>query len=377
LIICNFSNQLAAGPKNISLNFIKQSFASKADNKFIFIVPKLSEYEQFTNSVNIKLIFVDVGGNVLSKIIKTIRINWFIMPRLYKRVKPRAILAFGNFLLGSFPDANKVVLLHHPYIVDDGLYSKLKGISLFSEMLKRRAFKSTIKNVDKVVVQSEYMKKSLIRKYPNFEDKLELIFNPISENFVKTKRVNESLQKSNYLTRKKTFQIIYVSRFYPHKNHEFIIKLAKLIKERSLPIELLVTINNNLPGAENFLNQLSTFDLAVINIGEISQVLLCKYYQECDLAIFPSNAETFGNPLIEAMLFSLPVIAPNKDYAKAILGLSGIFYNDDDEVECLELIQYTIKSKTVYEKSSDESYQRSTIFPDSSSWFEQYYSILK
>ena len=375
--LINFSNQLAAGPKNISLNFIKNALSDPLSEDFIFLVPDIKEYKAFNDTERVTFIHISEGSNVLSKIRKAIYINFFLMRQVSKKKQIKSVLAFGNFLLNKLKGATKVVLLHHPYIVDDVLFNELPFIQRNIELIKRFAFKYTVSNVDKVVVQSDYMKKLFVKKYPRHESKVEVIFNPVSECFNLQRNKNESKLKTEELERKGVYKIIYVSRLYPHKNHEFILRLGAYIKSKNAPFELLVTINPEIAGGSEFLQSVEDSELPIINIGEIAQEELIAYYKNCNFAVFPSYSETFGNPLIEAMYFSLPLITPKKDYSVAIVGDYGLHYKEDSVESCFSIINSLRLNPEEYKSASEYSYERSKIFPNSSSWYKQYLVLLE
>jgi len=112
-------------------------------------------------------------------------------------------------------------------------------------------------------------------------------------------------------------------------------------------------------------------------LGEVAQSELVEHYLNSDLMIFPSNAETFGNPIIESMFFSLPLIMPNKDYALTLLGNKGAYYDSQSEESCLNLITGLLTDREKYYQYSIYCYERSFLFPDSKSWVNKYVKLLE
>jgi len=375
--LINFSNQLAAGPKNISLNFIKEILSSGKDEMYIFLVPSIVEYQVFKDTQNVKFLFVEVGTGFIGKILKTLRINWWIIPKICRTETIESILAFGNFLTYSSGAIKKVVLLHHPHIVDDELFYSLPISSKISESVKRLVFWLTIRNVDIVVVQSDYMLDQCYRKFPKYHSKFTIIHNPISRDFESNLSVQANNLKRAGFKNKDKFTLLYVSRFYPHKNHEFLIDLSKKFLESSLKIEILVTIDPLLEGANNFLESVNSQKLPIYNLNELSQQELAQYYVSADFMIFPSIAETFGNPIIEALFFSLPLILPNRGYAKALLGEGGAYYDPVSVDSCFHLLKTLIKNEESYIRYAEYCYSRSLVFPNSSRWVHLFKGLLR
>jgi glycosyltransferase involved in cell wall biosynthesis len=375
MVLINFSNQLSAGPKNISLNFIKEILKEDSVNEYIFILPSIDEFLDFKDTKNVTFRFVEVGNGLFGKIIKTFRINWRVIPEICKNNKINTILAFGNFLTYSLPSIKKIVLLHHPPIVDDNLYKSLPITSRFAELIKRFIFWLTIKNVDIVVVQSSFMHDELFNKYPDYKNKFKIISNPISSHFKKDILTLANNDKMSGFQGKSIFTLLYVSRFYPHKNHEFLIKLAKKFATSEFNIEILVTINPSLDGADKFLDAVKLQKLPIYNLSELNQSELSQNYMKSDFMIFPSNAETFGNPIIESLSFSLPIILPNKGYARTLVGENGAYYDAKDVNSCFHLISDFLLNEEKYVEYAGYCYSRSMTFPDPTTWVNQYLDL--
>ena len=53
--------------------------------------------------------------------------------------------------------------------------------------------------------------------------------------------------------------------------------------------------------------------------GRLNYEEMLKYYNGCDLVVFPSYLETFGLPLLEAAAFGKPILCSNEPYAKEVI----------------------------------------------------------
>jgi glycosyltransferase involved in cell wall biosynthesis len=138
----------------------------------------------------------------------------------------------------------------------------------------------------------------------------------------------------------------------------------------------LITIDENLPGAEDYLQKIEIQKAAIFNLGEISQQELQHYYLNSHLFIYPSESETFGNPLVEAMSFGLPVIVPSLGYSRSVLGASGIYYDVNDVTDCVEKIESVVHDTLHYRKKSCESYSQLDLYLVSKIWAENYIKLI-
>lgn len=376
MYLINFSNQIAAGPKNIAKNFFLQTINSSDAENYIFLLPNIDEFKEAVKKnapIQARVKFVNTGGNILTKTFRTIYINLIYPYVLSNTIHINGLLCFGNFLLFPGKLDSKVVLLHHPYIVDDKLYKELNWKRRFGELLKRIAFEITSSFATKIVVQSDYMANLLINKNRKLESKVAVISNPLSRPFEAFR--TESLAATNLRQGIKSNIILFVSRFYPHKNHFFLIELGRALLRNNLKYLIQVTIDETNGEAAAFMKIAKDENLPIQNIGELDQKNLSSVYQRADIAIFPSLSETFGNPLIEGLCFSLPTIALDLPYAKEILGDCGIYF-DGTAADCLKKI-ILLEDSEFYRNLSIRSARRSEIFPTVETWQNRYCEILR
>lgn len=370
MYLVNFSNQHAAGPKNIALNFFK--LARETKSEYIFLLPDLPEFRALEYKSNISVQYVKKRFGIVGAIFNAIFLNYWYIPKILRSTNVRSVLAFGNFLSFS-TSAKKIVLLHHPYLVDESLYQTLPIFAKKIEWLKRLLFSKTVKNVDVIVVQSRYMQECFKKCYPKEIDKTVVIPNPLSSVLANIKDV-EFTESNN--SQNKLFQILYVSRFYPHKNHTFLIHVSDLLEQQGFNHQFLVTVDPKLVGADSFLNKTKS-NPRFNNIGELPQADLEMYYKTCDLFIFPSKSETFGNPIIEAMFFSCPLLLPNLGYASALAQSIAEFYKPDSVANCCEKIIKIATDSTLLSNMRQKSFEAGQAQLTSQDWFSLYYLQLE
>ncbi|MBB3063181.1 glycosyltransferase [Microbulbifer rhizosphaerae] len=377
-ILINLYNQIAAGPKNISLNLIREILNSEKWNfNCLIIVPNIDEYSALKQSHRIKLLKLPIFNNVFLKISFRIYLEIILIPYLCSKCKIKKILAFGNFLFSPVR-VKKIVLLHHPYIVDDLIFSRLSLADKIIETLKRIAFRASLHNVHNAIVQSGYMHSLAIRKWSDQQHKFQIIPNPISAKLNKVfiepidQLIANRLESMN-----KSVNLLYVSRFYPHKNHQFLLELSRHLNKIGIMHTITVTVNPEISEAKLFIGELSDSNVSIINVGELEQEKLIEHYKKAGLFLFSSRSETFGNPLIEAMRFALPIVVPSLGYAHSIVGESGTYYQEDSVLACAQKIVGLSKNKQHYRQKSLESFNQFKSYPDIEEWLNQYLAMMR
>lgn len=373
--LINFYNQTGAGPKNISLNFIEEALLDKK-NKFYIIIPDIEEYHLLKSTNSVTFLKQVHYLSIFKKIIFRLKLDFILIPKYVLKYNIISMLSFGNYLISPIK-IYKIVLLHHPYLVDNDLLNKLPVYSKLLEKLKRIIFYFTIKNSNLIIVQSSYIETAYNKVWSNNNTKT--IYNPISRNFKNDMDItflnNLIKNRVDKIRKYNLIKILYVSRYYPHKNHMFIIDLARLIKEENLSFQIYITLNYNIDGSKKILDIIRNEELNIVNIGELPQIHLEKHYKECDVFLFPSKSETFGNPLIEAMCYGLPIVVPTFPYAKAVVSEAGLYYDNLDS--CIDKLKILYKDEKIYTNQSILSINKFKSYPTVEEWYTQYINILE
>lgn len=375
--LINLYNQIGAGPRNISLNLIAELRRNTSNtNHFYVIVPDFEEYAALESAPGLTLLKLPRHESLLMKMWFRLYLDFVRVPQLVKKHGIGSMLAFGNFLIAPVK-ARKTVLLHHPYIFDDRQLARLPFVARSVERLKRLVFSATLRNVDNVVVQSDYVQQRLRAKWPWYRGGVHVIENPVSSRLGRI--ADEEVE--TYIDGRASslpgvITLLYVSRFYPHKNHDFLLPLSRALQVRGLQHRILITVNPQIDGAGKLLESIGASGLPIVNLGEIDQTALPEHYAKAHALLFPSRSETFGNPLVEAMGFGLPVIAPDLEYAHAILAQAGRYYTEDDAANCAECIVTLLQDAERYQAVSREARARFSRFPQADAWLQKYLALI-
>ncbi|RJQ65626.1 MAG: glycosyltransferase family 1 protein [Desulfobacteraceae bacterium] len=131
--------------------------------------------------------------------------------------------------------------------------------------------------------------------------------------------------------------VLYVGRFAPLKGLDRLIRAAGQLRSRFPKLHLLI-IGGDGPQAPSSLNlialaaQLGLAD-AVRFVGRVEQQDLPPYYSAADLLAFPSDYESFGLVVLEALACGIPVVATPVGAVESIIqdGVNGILIGSADD----------------------------------------------
>jgi glycosyltransferase involved in cell wall biosynthesis len=97
-------------------------------------------------------------------------------------------------------------------------------------------------------------------------------------------------------------------------------------------------------------------------LGHVGTADLIDLYQRCRLFIFPSLAETFGNPLIEAMACGAPVVCSNTTAMPEIAGMAALYFDPYDSASIAQCISEILSESDRLSELSRRSLDRAADF---------------
>jgi glycosyltransferase involved in cell wall biosynthesis len=243
----------------------------------------------------------------------------FNVPIFYRR---SFVVTIHDLIITRFPDSRR----------------KSTRLPLFLYYLKlffyNLVLKNALKKSKKIIAVSEATKKEIIS-----------LFNI---DFPKINVIYEGVDKISITGRQSPITdpyILYVGAAYPHKNLErLIIAFEKFIKNSESPISKrikLVLVGKSdyfYERIKKLIEKLNLIDDVVLT-GEVSDENLASYYKNALFFIFPSLAEGFGLPALEALNYGIPVASSNVYSLPEILGQSAYYFNPRDINEITSAIE--------------------------------------
>lgn len=259
------------------------------------------------------------------------------------------ILNSNKLDLMHFTHFNAPLLYNRPSIVTihDLTLSFFPGKKMTS-FLHRLGYHLTIKNAvkkaAKVIAVSKNTKKDLSKLLGTPEQKIEVIYEGVDQNFKKSK--SASPYNSPYL--------LYTGVWRSHKNLTNLIKAFHILKtEYDYPGYLVITGRHDPVYAKDILGETISLKLDndVIFTGMVSEEKLINLYCNAQAYVFPSLYEGFGLSPLEAMQCGTPVAASNSSCIPEVCGKdNALFFDPKDPRDIAEKVYRITSEKTLREK---------------------------
>jgi len=272
----------------------------------------------------------------------------FNVPIFYGR---SFIVTIHDLIITRFPESRKrSTTLPLPLY-----YLKLFFYNL---VLKNALFKSK-----KILAVSQATKKEIVDLFGVDTSKISVIYEGVDQ-------LPVSSYQSPILDSR--FQILdsyflYVGAAYPHKNLErLIIAFEKFIKNSDAPIGKKLKLV--LVGKQDYFYQrieelVEKLDIigSVVFTGEVSDNNLASYYKHALFFIFPSLAEGFGLPVLEALNHGLAVASSSVYSLPEVLGRAAYYFDPheiDDIAKAIETMATDDKLRNDLKKEGIEQVKK-------------------
>ena len=218
-------------------------------------------------------------------------------------------LTLGDIPIPSF--RRQVVLVHQSHLVSPRINPHSSRSTNLRVM--RRLFRRNLRHAQRFVVQSEVIAEELVATYPALAGRVEVVPQPPPEGFEARQGVNaESVRRRSPV-------LFYPAAGYAHKNHALLHQIVEP------PVgELLLTLH------PEEMASLGPFPSWVRNLGRLSPDVCRDEYSRVDALFFPSVAESYGLPLVEAMVSGLPVVCSDLPFARWLCGDQAVYFDPHD-----------------------------------------------
>ena len=349
VLFINAATLRAGGGKSVGVNFLKTIGKNYHNRKFVAIVPDLNDYRKIDFD-NIILYFVP---KLFHKPVFRILLDYWILKKL-KKTNSDKVFNMGNIALPS-GKYKQITLFHFPYAVypESKIWKKMTMKDYIVSKLMVFLFKSRLKFSDFLFAQTKTIKNRLIRLYSLEENN---IF--IAPNAISIENMNKEILYDKLLAEKvsddNSYKCLCLSVYYPHKNIEILVDVAKMIKEKDLDIKIYLTLSgNNNSKEKKIFKDIEKYELEdiLINLGYVEMDKIGFLYSKIDALLLPTLLESFSGTYVESMYFKKKIITSDMDFSREICKNNTWFFNPEDAEDILEKI---IESKNINSIEAEE-----------------------
>jgi glycosyltransferase involved in cell wall biosynthesis len=216
---------------------------------------------------------------------------------------------------------------------------------LVGNFYRRWVVPSILKKAVRIITVSQSEKEIILSRYPQLNHKLFVIYNSMSDNFLKIDKSSYSQLKAKYKLPDE--YIFSLGNTNPKKNLPNVLR-AYILYHRSIPNPLPLILADEPP---NDLFKLLSVSIPkevekdIRFIGYVKNTDMPVLYSFCKLFIYVSLRESFGIPILEGMAAGVPVITSNVSCMPEIARDGACLVNPEKPQEIADAIHKIINDK--------------------------------
>jgi glycosyltransferase involved in cell wall biosynthesis len=314
------SNIHGLGARQVVRSFLSALREMDVENLTIAL-PDDFEDEGSIPQKNTRILFLNRGlPKSLSRLLEC------VFPTFYFSIKT-PLIVLGDIPLRGIP--NQVVLVHQPNLIKPA-YDPYSSKRLNFRIM-RWLFQFNLSFVKTVIVQTTAMKTRLVQSYPELRGRIAIIPQPAPKLNVhlSNKHIRRGLINSQGLI------LYYPAAGYPHKNHKVILELKNTHESlKECLHSVIVTLT------DDELETLKPLPPWIDTKGRLTLQKSNELYYQVDALIFPSLTESYGLPLIEAMVAGLPIVCSDLPYARCLCGNQAIYFHPTNPQSLMDAIEH-------------------------------------
>lgn len=227
-----------------------------------------------------------------------------------------AVLLCFNGLPPIFKRPVKVIsFIQSPHFIGEQVGVKYPFLTRMRFVIEYMWLYFGIKNCDEVWVQSNAIKRGVLRKFSSVSIR---VMSLVDDSLYINNNILADLNMDD-IEKYHDYRFFYPADAVAHKNHKNLLITWYELSKKGLYPKLVLTLHEHEFDLIKSELKIMDYDFSnVINLGRISREHVLLELKNSSALIFPSLAETFGLPLLEARIAGIPIIASELDYVREI-----------------------------------------------------------
>jgi glycosyltransferase involved in cell wall biosynthesis len=339
----------------VALELIRQLQKIDKNNQYYIFCFDEQENNLLYESDNLKIVCLpNVTGPIAEQ---------FIMPFLTLKYRLDVLHSTGNTApLIRF--CKQIISLHDIIYLEKN--NTFKGRSLYQRIgnaYRRLIVPNVVKRADRIITVSISERDEIVRRYPQLNNKIEIIKNACSSHFFK----KPESTMLNTIVRYKLFDepyILYHGNVDPKKNvNNVLLALSIIQKKGTLPFKVVIT-DISKRKIKSKLNKLGIPQLLpyLTLTNYVSNIELPDIYNKAHLFLYPSLRESFGIPILEAMSCGVPVITSNCSSMPEVAGDAAYFVDPTSPEGIAKGIETVYYDNKLKERLIEKGIDRTSLF---------------
>ncbi len=366
-IAVNGINSKTGGGKSMLNNYLTLLDKSVLLDRYLLLTPDPSAFAWISND---RIEIVDVpswyGKTIASPFIYEV-----VLHRVLKRYRIDLVFNMGDLVVHT--GITQVYLFDWSYAIHPTgiVWDLMDRRDWFIRKVKLCLLRRRIRRPSVTIAQTPVAKEALQRLHGLTNVK-------IVPNAVSLDNLDSASNKRFDLPAGK--RLLYLTYYYPHKNLEVLLPVARRIRELGRDYRIIITIAaSQHQKAERLLEDIRIQDLGavIVNVGPVKMAHVPALYRSCDGLLMPTLLESFSGTYVEAMFHRIPILTSDLDFARGVCGDAACYFNPHDADDIITKIDAVFDDPRRVASLIRAGERALCSLPDWAQAFERYQEIIR
>jgi glycosyltransferase involved in cell wall biosynthesis len=327
-------------------NLLPPLFNAHQDQEWFVFLDKKDKDKTFPfKQVNIHCIYVAVPTNLVA--------NLLILPRYARRLRLDTVV-FQTYA-GSGKGFRSIAFVH------DILFKRFPQYFTWKEKLYFVPLPFFTRRADRVVATTDFVKNELMTyRFVRSSDQVDIVPLGISADFKPLGQQQQLVDISTRYHLPANF-ILFVGRLNARKNIGSLIKALALLDDQSISLVIAGKEDWKAAGINDLIKNPEIRNRIRIT-GPVSDEDISIFFALARVFCFPSFAEGFGLPPLEAMASGVPVVVSDTTSLPEVCGTAAVYADPHHPASIAKGINELLRDQAFYQNMKAKGLQRAEGF---------------
>jgi len=337
------------------------------DEFFVFVSPANRHHFAKFEKSNVHLVNCFASNeNIAFRILA----QQIYVPILARRYKLDVLHSLNQIpMLTGAATVVKLCTLHHHVTPGEFKETKVKGSSALAGrarlFYRRLIYDGSVRRATMVIANSDYTKRSIEEFVDVPPEQVRVVYESVDESFGND--IDRVAAKAHIAERfgVERDYVLYVSNLWYYKNPDGAIRgFAAMRAKYGDDVDLVIAGPDDwgrLPELKALAETLGAAD-RVRFVGRVSRDDLNQLYAAARVIFYPSFAETFGKPVVEAMKAGVPLVTSNITSMPELAGGAALLVDPSDDDAMAEALHRAASDEALRAELSERAEERARMF---------------
>jgi glycosyltransferase involved in cell wall biosynthesis len=336
-IFINAANVTGSGARGVVSSLIPALLRADKNSQYSLLVPDLAEFRSLETIKQAEVHFVKLSQGFSNDANRVYQLIWSI-PRLANRIGAEVCLSLGD--LGPLGlKCKNVIFLHTPHLVYDPDEMYGNTWPLLKRLYITKYFSISARQADSIIVQTPVMAERLANRFHIDRKRIAVISQPAPQSVLaglKDQSLHPQIEHCE-----KPVRLLFLSAYYPHKNHKSLFKVVLEIKRRFLTskVHFFLTLDESELNQDGIRELVQSHPDLLTNLGRLPQNKVGSALRACTALFLPSLAESYGLIYLEALASGVSILTSDRDFARWICQDLALYFDPLDPVSIVNAIE--------------------------------------